>query len=238
MHTTSSSEPAQPVKIVEDATCTDCGCMCDDITLRVEGDRIIEAQNACALGKTWFFAQHCNVSAACLIDGVPATVEEGIARTAQILTEARYPIIYGLCDTTSEAQRVAVAIADWIGGCVDTTTSLCHGPTGIAFQDVGEVTCTLGEIRNRGDLIVLWGTNPTANAAVSRSRGRISEPGGRWSSGRPRLRARPSSARDHDSSPVAAIPPDSSVANSAERFRSVTVAAGAGVTPSRAPFAS
>ena len=70
------------------------------------------------------------------------------------------PIIYGLSDTTSEAQRVAVSIGDWIGGCVDTTTSVCHGPSGIAFQDVGEVTCTLGEIKNRGDLIIFWGSNP------------------------------------------------------------------------------
>jgi formylmethanofuran dehydrogenase subunit B len=55
---------------------------------------------------------------------------------------------------------VAVSIGDWIGGCVDTTTSVCHGPSGIAFQDVGEVTCTLGEIKNRGDLIIFWGSNP------------------------------------------------------------------------------
>ena len=55
---------------------------------------------------------------------------------------------------------MAVSIGDWIGGCVDTTTSVCHGPSGIAFQDVGEVTCTLGEIKNRGDLIIFWGSNP------------------------------------------------------------------------------
>ena len=97
---------------------------------------------------------------ACLIEGQPAAVEEGIERAARILTEAKYPIIYGLSDTTSEAQRVAVSIGDWIGGCVDTTTSVCHGPSGIAFQDVGEVTCTLGEIKNRGDLIIFWGSNP------------------------------------------------------------------------------
>ena len=87
-------------------------------------------------------------------------MEDGIERAARILTEAKYPIIYGLSDTTSEAQRVAVSIGDWIGGCVDTTTSVCHGPSGIAFQDVGEVTCTLGEIKNRGDLIIFWGSNP------------------------------------------------------------------------------
>src|SRR5262249_18315823 len=61
---------------------------------------------------------------------------------------------------TCEAQRVAVAIADRIGGCVDTTTSVCHGPSGMAFQGVGEVTCSLGEVKNRADLVIFWGSNP------------------------------------------------------------------------------
>ena len=55
---------------------------------------------------------------------------------------------------------MAVGIGDWIGGTVDTTTSVCHGPSGMAFQGVGEVTCSLGEIKNRGDLIIFWGSNP------------------------------------------------------------------------------
>jgi formylmethanofuran dehydrogenase subunit B len=55
---------------------------------------------------------------------------------------------------------VAVAIADWLGGLVDTTTSVCHGPSGMAFQGVGEVTCSLGEVRNRADLVIFWGSNP------------------------------------------------------------------------------
>src|SRR5204863_4884690 len=67
---------------------------------------------------------------------------------------------YGLSDTTAESQRVAVGIADWIGGNIDTTTSVCHGPSGMAFQGVGEVTCSLGEVRNRGDMIMFWGSNP------------------------------------------------------------------------------
>lgn len=156
------TEPAikPEIKIVEDATCTFCGCVCDDITLKVEGDRITEAKSACVLGKSWFFNHHHTDDPACLIEGRPASVEDGVERAAQILTDAKYPIIYGLSDTTSEAQRVAVSIGDWIGGCVDTTTSVCHGPSGIAFQDVGEVTCTLGEIKNRGDLIIFWGSNP------------------------------------------------------------------------------
>jgi formylmethanofuran dehydrogenase subunit B len=95
-----------------------------------------------------------------LIDGKEATTEEAIEEAARILVNAKFPIIYGLSDTTSEAQRQAVAIADYIKGSIDTTSSVCHGPSGMAFQAVGESTATLGEIKNRADLVVYWGANP------------------------------------------------------------------------------
>jgi len=148
------------IRIVKDATCTFCGCVCDDMELTVEGKTITKAKNACVLGKAWFLNHHIEEHAVATIEGKPATLEEGVERAAQILANARYPIVYGLSDTTCEAQRVAVSIADWIGACVDTTTSVCHGPSGMAFQGVGEVTCTLGEVKNRADLVIFWGGNP------------------------------------------------------------------------------
>ena len=148
------------VKVVEDATCTFCGCVCDDIDLKVQGSQIVEAKRACVLGTAWFLNHEIDERPACLIEGRPAAVGEGIERAAQILTEADYPLIYGLSDTTSESQRVAVGIGDWIGGTIDTTTSVCHGPSGMAFQGVGEVTCSLGEVRNRADMVIFWGSNP------------------------------------------------------------------------------
>jgi formylmethanofuran dehydrogenase subunit B len=150
----------ESLKIVKDATCTFCGCVCDDIDLTVKDDHITEAKRACVLGKSWFFNHEIDQRPSCLIAGQPASLEEGIERSARILSEAKYPAIYGLSDTTCEAQRIAVGIGDWIGGNVDTTTSVCHGPSGMAFQGVGEVTCSLGEVANRGDLIIFWGSNP------------------------------------------------------------------------------
>jgi formylmethanofuran dehydrogenase subunit B len=148
------------LQVVKDATCTFCGCVCDDIDLSVKDNHIVEAKRACVLGKSWFLNHHVDERPSCLIEGQPASIEAGVDRAAQILCSAKYPIIYGLSDTTCEAQRVAVGIGDWIGGTVDTTTSVCHGPSGMAFQGVGEVTCSLGEIANRGDLIIFWGSNP------------------------------------------------------------------------------
>jgi len=155
-----TNTPNSELKIVTDATCTFCGCVCDDIDLHVQGDHIVEAKRACVLGKAWFLNHEVEQRPACLINGQPASVADGIERAAQILANAKYPLVYGLSDTTIESQRVAVAIADWIGGNVDTTTSVCHGPSGMAFQGVGEVTCSLGEVRNRADFIMFWGSNP------------------------------------------------------------------------------
>src|SRR5438876_2437823 len=148
------------LKVVPNATCTFCGCVCDDMELTVEDHQITKAKNACVLGKAWFLNHHIEDRPVAMIEGKPASLDEAIERAAQILSKARYPIVYGLSDTTCEAQRVAVAIADRIGGCVDTTTSVCHGPSGMAFQGVGEVTCSLGEVKNRADLVIFWGSNP------------------------------------------------------------------------------
>lgn len=160
MGATAATESTDDLKVVKDATCTFCGCVCDDMELTVEGNRITKAKNACVLGKAWFFNHHIEDRPEALIDGEPASYEEAFDRAADVLLTARYPLTYGLSDTTSEAQRVALAITDWIGGLVDTTTSVCHGPSGIAFQGVGEVTCSLGEVKNRADYIIFWGGNP------------------------------------------------------------------------------
>lgn len=160
MATLPGDSPETELKIVQDATCTFCGCVCDDIDLTVEGNHIVSAKRACVLGTAWFLNHEIEDRPSCLVQGKPADLETGIREAARILVDARYPLIYGLSDTTSESQRVAVGIADWVGANVDTTTSVCHGPSGMAFQGVGEVTCSLGEVRNRGDLIIFWGSNP------------------------------------------------------------------------------
>ena len=161
MATTEQRDATAPgLKIVRDATCTACGCVCDDIDLSVQDNQIVEALRACELGKAWFLSHRDESLPVCRIAGQPASIADGVERAARILLAAKYPLVYGLDDTTCEAQRVAVSIADWIGGTVDTSTSVYQGPWGVAFQGVGEVTCSLGEVANRGDLIIFWGSNP------------------------------------------------------------------------------
>ena len=113
------------MEIVKYATCTFCGCVCDDIELHTEGHKIVKAKNACSLGDAHFkyhTAEHLYPDA--LIDGKPATVDEAVAAAADYLYAANMPLVYGLSNVTCEASRGAVALAEMIGGVVDSHTSL------------------------------------------------------------------------------------------------------------------
>jgi len=111
--------------VVKDATCTFCGCVCDDIELHADGERILKANRACSLGEAWFrnhTAERLYPDA--LVDGKPATVDAAVEAAAEFLYEANMPLVYGLSNITCEAQREAVALAELIGGVVDSHTSL------------------------------------------------------------------------------------------------------------------
>jgi formylmethanofuran dehydrogenase subunit B len=146
---------------MDHVVCAFCGCDCDDISVLIEGERITQAKNACILGKAWFL-EHGTPSdlPVARIEGRPATLDEGVETAARYLAESRYSLIYGLSSTCCEAQRKSVALAEVLGGCIDCCTSVCHGPSGMALQGVGEPTCTLGEVKNRADLVIYWGSNP------------------------------------------------------------------------------
>lgn len=103
-----------------------------------------------------------DAAAGALVDGRPATLEAAADAAAALLLRAAYPLVCGLQRATVEAQRRAVEIADLLGAVIDPGSSASHGAALLAFQRIGQVTATLGEVRNRADLLVFWGIDPDA----------------------------------------------------------------------------
>jgi len=137
-----------------------CGCVCDDLRLTIAGERIVGTERACELARPWLLAQNSEAGSAAEIAGHTASLSAALDRAAEILQSADYPLLYGLSQSTIEAQREAVALAERASAIIDTTASLCHAPSVIAQQQEGLVTCTLGEVRSRADTIVYWGSDP------------------------------------------------------------------------------
>jgi formylmethanofuran dehydrogenase subunit B len=146
--------------IVEDFACALCSCVCDDLRLTVEGDRIVRAERACVLAEPWLLGQNSQQPPPARVDGAAVSVEVAIERTAALLAQACYPLVFGLSQSSTDGQRAAVRLAETIGATIDTTASHGHGPSIVAVQQVGESTCSLGEVKNRCDLVIFWGCNP------------------------------------------------------------------------------
>lgn len=144
----------------ENMACTICGCLCDDLKLTVTNGRITRAEGSCVLSEQWFLSQESTFPPVASIEGEPASYEAALDRAAEILHAAKSPLIYGLSRSSSPGQRAATALADQIGANIDTTASVCHAHSVLAVQQVGEQTCTLGEVKNRADLVIYWGSNP------------------------------------------------------------------------------
>jgi formylmethanofuran dehydrogenase subunit B len=146
--------------IVEHTTCLGCGCACDDIDVVVDGERIVEARHACPLGAAWF--GDGRLPSRCLVRGSDASLEEALDEVAELLAGAGAPLIYLAPDLSCEAQREGIALADALHAALDSVTSESALSSLLAGQERGRATATLGEIRNRADVVLFWGVDPAA----------------------------------------------------------------------------
>lgn len=150
------------------ATCLGCGCACDDIQLRIERNRIVDAVHACALGVEWF--GDGSVPSRALRGGQACPVDEALASAAVVLRNAARPLVYLAPDISCEAQRAAIAIADALRATIDTVTSATVRAALLAAQETGRASATLGELKNRADVVVFWGVDPVQRYPRFRTR--------------------------------------------------------------------
>jgi formylmethanofuran dehydrogenase subunit B len=139
------------------ATCLGCGCACDDIELHIEANRIVAARNACALGAAWY--GDGSVPSRALVRGKESSLEDALRAASAILAGASRPLVFLAPDLSCEAQRAAIAIADSLRATIDSVTTASAVNSVLAAQEAGRASATLGEIRNRADVVVFWGVD-------------------------------------------------------------------------------
>ena len=140
-----------------DATCAGCGCACDDIEATIAEGRLARLMRTCELGDAWFAERAADRPPIARIEGRAVALDEAADAAAAILRRARAPLVHGLGQTSCEAQRRAVAIAEAAGAVLDPAGG---GAAGLAYQALGSSTATFGEIRDRAELVVAWRADP------------------------------------------------------------------------------
>jgi formylmethanofuran dehydrogenase subunit B len=148
--------------MIKDAVCSFCGCLCDDINVEVEDGKVKRVRHACRLGSSKIMGHDRMQSPMIRKDGVlvASSFQEAYDRAAQILLQASKPLMYGWASTSCEAAKKGILLAEEVGAVLDSTATVCHGPSVIGIEEKGLPGVTLGQVKNRADTIVFWGCNP------------------------------------------------------------------------------
>lgn len=142
------------------AVCTGCSLLCEDIELALKTGAISQVKNLCRKGHGHFQAVFTDRTVPS-IDGQGVSLEQAVKKAADILRNAKHPLLYGWSNSTLEAQRVGIDLAKKLKATIDDTSSFCQG---ILMELVlnGKIpTCTLDDVRNFADTSVFWGADPS-----------------------------------------------------------------------------
>jgi len=125
----------------------------------VSAGRIADVNPPCPLARAWF--GDGAVPTRVLLNGAETAFEAALTAAAETLTGARERILVLLApELSTQAQRNAVALADVLRASVDTATSEPAAAGLLAAQRRGRAAATLGEVRNRADVLLFWGVDP------------------------------------------------------------------------------
>lgn len=169
-----STTPESPVRsAAHDAGtgfgCPFCALACDDLS--PPADNRAHGMD-CERARAGFTLALEHTEATPRLAGVAATWDDAVAAAHTLLRNARLPLFHGLLGDLGDA-RSAWSLAARFGGVVDHRDGDAMARALGVYQDSGWITTSLGEARNRADLIV-WVGEPTHDA-LPRLRERLFE---------------------------------------------------------------
>jgi formylmethanofuran dehydrogenase subunit B len=140
--------------------CTGCSCLCDDIVIELDGDTITRIENACRKGASFIYAYNIKERRnSYLVRGEKVELTEAIAYAAQLIQQAKKPLIFGLDNSTLEAQAKAIELARALGATIDDCSSFCQGSLVENILQGAIPSCSFSQLQE-ADLLIYWGSNP------------------------------------------------------------------------------
>jgi len=136
--------------------CPFCGLGCDDLSPSRSTTELSVDSHGCLVAETGFVRALSAPRIKPRVDGQDASLEDALARTAQFLREASLPLFAGLCGDLAD-MRGALRLAECTGGAIDHRNGDALMTNLSVLEESGWIVTSLGEARNRADLLVLVG---------------------------------------------------------------------------------
>ena len=151
-------------EIVENCTCAFCGCNCDDIAYLIKSGNIVGVRHACGLGANKIMEDmNHRLLVPMIRSGEGELVETdwdtALDKAAELIAGAIRPVFYGWSETSIETMKQGIKLGEFVGAVLDNQANVSQGPPLQAVQNAGYPVNTLGEVKNRADMIVYSGSN-------------------------------------------------------------------------------
>lgn len=133
-----------------------CGIGTDDLSVHVDGLIVQVLEHGCAVTTPAFEFPLGDRQAR--VQGKAVDLAVAVAEAAALLAQSRQPVIGG-CATDVNGMRALLAVADKIGAVVDNGNFTAARNNFLALQDSGWMNCTLAEVKNRCDVLLVVATD-------------------------------------------------------------------------------
>ncbi|NVM55929.1 MAG: formylmethanofuran dehydrogenase subunit B [Candidatus Helarchaeota archaeon] len=155
-------------EVKTDLVCTGCSLLCDDIIVEVEDGKILHTHHICARG----YGRHYQVNFKYRIlkptikatrENKEISYEEALQEIVSLLKNAKNPFFYGWASATSEAQQKGIQLAQKYSGLIDSASTFTTGSAVQQFIQKEIKVPKLSFIKDNADVLLFWGSNPTAS---------------------------------------------------------------------------
>jgi formylmethanofuran dehydrogenase subunit B len=144
--------------ITRDVTCPFCGILCDDLVIKNQQESLKILENGCHKAVSSF--ESILAVNEPKINGKPVALTDAINEMCAILKKSHAPLIAGLGSDVAGIREI-MNLADKTGAVIDHMHGNALIRNSLVLQDLGWITTTMTEIRNRADLIIFAGTDAT-----------------------------------------------------------------------------
>jgi formylmethanofuran dehydrogenase subunit B len=136
---------------VEDIVCSGCSLLCDDVTAEVNKGEV-RSLGLCLLGFT-----QLDVA---LKQKISQPTDDLIEQAAELLVSSENPLVYGGSYLSNEAIEVSLALVEILGGHFDSGASLGVLQAMTHSIHSSKLDVDLEYVRNNGEFIIYWGSDP------------------------------------------------------------------------------
>ena len=137
-----------------------CGISSDDLRIQVTGNDIKVLDHGDAVTTAGF--EQALTDTQPRVGGKAVALEEAVAAAAGYLRDARLPLFGGFGTDVNDT-RAALSLADRCGGVLDKSRSEASLRNLLVLADTGWVATTLAELKNRVEVLVVFGSDIEAD---------------------------------------------------------------------------